>query len=219
MKNILILGANGKIARIVEKILLNNMDYKLTLILRNSQRLNKLHDARNVNIIEGSVSDKELLKEVLVGQDIVYANLNGNMEQWAHNIVDAMSDSSTNKLIWITGSGLYHEVPDPFGSWVENYVGHESKEDTRKAAKIIENSQLQYSIIRAAYMTNDDEVDYELTKKGETFKGTMISRSSIADFVIKIIDKPDKYSKESFGISKPGTDNMLNKIREIEHDL
>jgi len=219
LKNILILGANGKIARIVEKILLNNMDYKLTLILRNSQRLNKLHDARNVNIIEGSVSDKELLKEVLVGQDIVYANLNGNMEQWAHNIVDAMSDSSTNKLIWITGSGLYHEVPDPFGSWVENYVGHESKEDTRKAAKIIENSQLQYSIIRAAYMTNDDEVDYELTKKGETFKGTMISRSSIADFVIKIIDKPDKYSKESFGISKPGTDNMLNKIREIEHDL
>lgn len=219
MKKILILGANGKIARIVEKRLLNNPEYQLTLVLRNAQRLDSLKIANNVNIIEGNVSDKHLLKTVLNNQDIVYANLNGNMEQWAKNIIETMQDRNVNNLIWITGSGLYHEVPDPFGSWVENYVGHESKEDTRRAAKIIETSQLKYTIIRAAYMTNDDEIDYELTKKGETFKGTMISRSSIADFVIKIIQDPNKYAKESYGISKPGTDNMLNEIRKIEHDL
>ncbi len=219
MKRILILGANGKIARIVEKRLLNNPEYQLTLVLRNAQRLNSLKIANNVNIIEGNVSDKHLLETVLNNQDIVYANLNGNMEQWAKNIIETMQDSNVNNLIWITGSGLYHEVPDPFGSWVENYVGHESKEDTRRAAKIIETSQLKYTIIRAAYMTNDDEIDYELTKKGEIFKGTMISRASIADFVIKIIQDPNKYTKESYGISKPGTDNMLNEIRKIEHDI
>ena len=219
MKKILILGANGKIARIVEKRLLNNPEYQLTLVLRNAQRLDSLKIANNVNIIEGNVSDKHLLETVLNNQDIVYANLNGNMEQWAKNIIETMQDRNVNNLIWITGSGLYHEVPDPFGSWVENYVGHESKEDTRRAAKIIETSQLKYTIIRAAYMTNDDEIDYELTKKGETFKGTMISRASIADFVIKIIQDPNKYTKESYGISKPGTDNMLNEIRKIEHDI
>ena len=219
MKRILILGANGKIARIVEKRLLNNPEYQLTLVLRNAQRLDSLKIANNVNIIEGNVSDKHLLETVLNNQDIVYANLNGNMEQWAKNIIETMQDRNVNNLIWITGSGLYHEVPDPFGSWVENYVGHESKEDTRRAAKIIETSQLKYTIIRAAYMTNDDEIDYELTKKGETFKGTMISRASIADFVIKIIQDPNKYTKESYGISKPGTDNMLNEIRKIEHDI
>lgn len=219
MKKILILGANGKIARIVEKRLLNNPEYQLTLVLRNAQRLDSLKIANNVNIIEGNVSDKHLLETVLNNQDIVYANLNGNMEQWAKNIIETMQDSNVNNLIWITGSGLYHEVPDPFGSWVENYVGHESKEDTRRAAKIIETSQLKYTIIRAAYMTNDDEIDYELTKKGEIFKGTMISRASIADFVIKIIQDPNKYTKESYGISKPGTDNMLNEIRKIEHDI
>jgi len=219
LKKILILGANGKIARIVEKRLLNNPEYQLTLVLRNAQRLDSLKIANNVNIIEGNVSDKHLLETVLNNQDIVYANLNGNMEQWAKNIIETMQDRNVNNLIWITGSGLYHEVPDPFGSWVENYVGHESKEDTRRAAKIIETSQLKYTIIRAAYMTNDDEIDYELTKKGETFKGTMISRASIADFVIKIIQDPNKYTKESYGISKPGTDNMLNEIRKIEHDI
>lgn len=219
MKNILILGAYGKIARIVEQMLIAKKDSHLTLVLRNSSRLQALKDIPNVDIVEGDVSDRLLLEKVVKHQDIVYANLNGNMERWAKNIVDAMNQQAKAHLIWITGSGLYHEVPDPFGSWVENYVGHESKEDTRRAAKIIESSQLSYTIIRAAYMTNDEEIDYQLTKKGETFKGTMISRKSIADLVVKIINDPKKFAHESYGISKPGTDNMLHKIREIEHDL
>lgn len=219
MKNVLILGAYGKIARLVEKRLVGNPEYKLTLVLRNASRLDNLKTIQNVQIIEGNVDDKQLLTSIMPDQDIVYANLNENMELWAQNIISAIQETKTNNLIWITGSGLYHEVPDPFGSWVENYVGHASKEDTRRAAKIIESSSLQYSIIRAAYMTNDSEIDYELTKKGETFKGTMISRSSIADFVIKIINDPEKYMSESYGISKPGTDNMLHQIREMEHDI
>lgn len=219
MKKVLILGAYGKIARIVEKRLLDNSDYQLTLVLRHASRLDSLKNHNNVTVIEGDVSDKEFLTKVIANQDVVYANLNGQMERWAQNIIFSMQQNSEAQLIWITGSGLYHEVPDPFGSWVENYVGHASKEDTRRAARIIESSQLSYTIIRAAYMTDDAEIDYELTKKGETFKGTMISRSSIADFVIKIINGPNKYQRESFGISKPGTDNMLHHIREIEHDL
>ena len=219
MKKVLILGAYGKIARIVEKRLLDNPDYQLTLVLRHANRLDSLKNYNNVTVIEGDVSNKDFLIKVIADQDVVYANLNGQMEQWVQNIVFAMQQNSVTQLIWVTGSGLYHEVPDPFGSWVENYVGHASKEDTRRAAKIIESSQLSYTIIRAAYMTDDTEVNYELTKKGETFKGTMISRSSIADFVIKIINDPERYQRESFGISKPGTDNMLHYIREIEHDL
>ncbi|WP_125767104.1 NAD(P)H-binding protein [Lapidilactobacillus wuchangensis] len=219
MKRILILGANGKIARLVEKRLLNNKNYQLTLVLRNRQRLAKLKSANNIELVQGDVNDRALLSAVMKGQDFVYANLSGNMAGFAKNIVDVMQNSHVKNLIWITGSGLYHETPDPFGSRVENYVGHESKENTRRAAKLIEASNLSYTIIRAAYMTNDDEIDYELTKKGEVFKGTMISRQSIADLVIKIIDQPDKYYQQSLGISKPGTDNMLNEIRKIEHDF
>ncbi|MQS75520.1 NAD(P)H-binding protein [Companilactobacillus halodurans] len=218
MTNVLILGAYGKIARIVEQNLLNNPNYQLTLFLRNASRLN-MKTATNVKVVEGDVANKALLEKYMSGQDVVYANLNGQMERWARNIVQAMDASQVKQLIWITGSGLYHEVPAPFGSWVENYVGHESKEDTRRGAKVIETSDLNYTIIRAAYMINADEVDYELTKKGETFKGTMISRKSIADFVVKIIDHPEEYIHGSYGISKPGTDDKLPEIRMMEHDL
>ena len=219
MKRVLILGANGKIARIVEQNLLNNSEYQLTLVLRNADRLSKFENVENITLIDGDIDDRNLLDQVMSNQDIIYANLNGNMERHAKNIVEMMQKNNIKDLIWITGSGLYHETSGPFGTWVENYVGHESKEDTRRAAKIIESSDLSYTIIRAAYMTNDDEVDYELTQKGEIFKGTMISRKSIADLVVKIIEQPSDYYRESLGISKPGTDNMLNEIRKIEHDL
>lgn len=47
----------------------------------------------------------------------------------------------------------------------------------------------------------------------------MISRKSIADLAVKIIDQSADYYRKSLGISKPGTDDMLDDIRKIEHDF
>jgi len=212
MKKVLILGANGRIAKIVEQRLLAETDDQLTLVLRNVGRLTTTIPARE-KIIEGDVSDARLLDTVMADQDVVYANLAGNMTLLAKNITNSMNKAGIKQLVWITGSGLYHETPDPFGAWVEKVVGHASKEDTRSAAKIIESSELQYTLIRAAYMTNDVKVDYELTQKGETFKGTMVSRASIADLVLQILAQPERYARTSLGISQPGTDDMLPQIK------
>ncbi|HJF85991.1 MAG TPA: NAD(P)H-binding protein, partial [Companilactobacillus farciminis] len=94
MKKVLILGAYGKIARIVEKRLLDNPDYQLTLVLRHACRLDSLKNHNNVTVIEGDVSDKSLLTKVIADQDVVYANLNGQMERWAQNIVFSMQQNS-----------------------------------------------------------------------------------------------------------------------------
>lgn len=47
---------------------------------------------------------------------------------------------------------------------------------------------------------------------------TMIFRKSIADFVNKIIDHPEKYFRESYGISKPGTDDKLDEIKKLQKE-
>lgn len=211
MKHVLILGAYGRIARIVEQRLINESDVHLTLVLRDVDRL-KILDKSRETVVEGDVSDYKLISTIMAGQDVVYANLAGSMALMAKVIGRAMRVNQVKQLIWITGSGLYHETPDPFGTWVENTVGHANKEDTRKAARIIESSDLKYTIIRAAYMTNDHEIDYELTQKGEVFKGTLVSRASIADLILKIIADPSRYVRASVGISKPGTDNKLPEI-------
>lgn len=205
MKKVLILGANGQIAKIVTDRLLKETNDELTLYLRNSQRIGN-PDPSRVTIIEGDVNDFETLNEAMVGQDIVYANLGGEFEPMAKNIVQVMEKNKVSRLIYVTGLGLYHEVPGEFGRWVEETIGTPVMDDTRRAAAAIENSTLNYTILRAAYMNNDPEVDYELTEKGEPYKGTIISRASIADLIVRMIKDPTKHTFSSLGISKPGTD-------------
>lgn len=214
MTNILILGANGRIARIVERRLLAETDAHLTLVLRRSARLT-IQDSTRETVVEGDAGDSELLAQVLPHQDVVYANLNGQMTRLARALVPAMQFAKVAQLIWVTGSGLYHETPEPFGSWVEQVVGHASKEDTRRAAAVIEASDLQYTLIRAAFMTDFPEIDYELTQKGEVFRGTMVSRTSIADLIVRIIASPTRFARTSLGIAQPGTDNDLERIKSM----
>lgn len=202
---ILILGAHGQIAQLVRTRLLGETDATLTLYLRQAKRLSQV-DPQRETVVEGDVNDYTTLKAAMAGQDLVLADLGGTFEPMAQNIVRAMSETGVQRLLYITGLGLYHELPAKFGAWLERSIGHAVMEDTRRAAKLIEDSSLNYTIIRAGYMTNKDEIDYELTEKGETFKGTTISRKSIADLIVKIAKNPTLHSRSSLGITKAGTD-------------
>ena len=37
--------------------------------------------------------------------------------------------------------------------------------------------------------------------------GTEVSRASVADFALKVINNPEKYQNESIGLNKPNTDD------------
>lgn len=110
MKKVLILGANGQIAKHVIDFLLKEPEIHLTLFLRNSQRLNHIK-SNQVRIVEGDVLDERKLNEEMKGMDVVYVNLEGEMEQNAKNIVNAMKENGVNRLIFITTLGIYDEVP------------------------------------------------------------------------------------------------------------
>ncbi|KRM34828.1 hypothetical protein FC83_GL001965 [Agrilactobacillus composti DSM 18527 = JCM 14202] len=205
MTKIIILGAHGQIAQLVRQRLLKETDAQLTLYLRHAQRLGQI-DAKRETVIDGDVTDFDKLSAAIAGQDIVYANLGGRFEPMAQNIVQAMTANHVSRLIYVTGLGLYHEVPGEFGRWVEASIGSDIMDDTRRAAKIIEDSTVNYTIIRAAYMNNQDDINYETTQKGEPFKGTIISRKSIADYIIKLIQNPQLDNYASVGIDQPGSD-------------
>lgn len=59
----------------------------------------------------------------------------------------------------------------------------------------------------------NDEVDYEITRKGEPERGSVISQKSLATFITKIIETPEKYTRESLGI----TNQILNNERNTEY--
>lgn len=207
-QTVTVIGANGQIARLVEQHYLNHDQVNLKLFARNVQRLpQEFAAANNVQIIEGDARNYNDVFKAVAGSDLVYANLGGVFTPMVHNIVQAMNEQQVRRLIHVTGLGLYHEVPDPFGTWVEESCGHAVMEDTRDAARLIENNgDLDYTIIRAGYMSNAPVVDYELTHRHEPFKGTTISRASIADLIERMIDDPSLFVNDSLGIAQAGTD-------------
>lgn len=205
MAKVLVLGANGKIARLAEQIFLDSTDNSLRLYLRKPERL---RDIKNdlVEIVGGDVTDVKTLEDSMKDVDIVYANLaGGNIEDQAKAVVEAMHAAGKKRLIWISTLGIYDEVPGKFGEWNNSTLGNYIT-TYAAAVKVLEDSDLDYTIIRPAWLTNKDEVDFELTQKGETFKGTEVSRKSIAQLVVDITQAPDKHVRESLGVNKPNTD-------------
>jgi uncharacterized protein YbjT (DUF2867 family) len=192
MNNVIILGASGNIAKQVTEILVESNDLNLTLFLRNKTRLGKAAVSKAI-IIEGDVLNLNQLKKAISGQDLVYANLAGDLESMAKNIVKAMAETGVKKVIFISSIGIYDT---PLRPVLKPY---------RIAADIFEASDLDYTILRPTWFTNVNEVDYELTRKGEPEKGSVISQKSLATFITKIIESPDKYVRSNFGINKPNS--------------
>lgn len=190
MQKILILGANGQIAREAIKQFLDEKDFELTLYLRKTKRLNYLENNSRIYITQGDVLDSNTLDNAMQGQDIVYANLNGNLKEHTKSIVKSMKKANIKRLIFVSSMGIYDEVPgQEYKSILDPY---------RDSVKIIENSDIDYTIIRPAWLSNEDNINYETTKKGELFKNkdAYVSRKSVAHLVINIANNP------SFGIHR-----------------
>ena len=162
----------------------------MTLFLRDAHRLRN-NDVSKCRIVEGDVQDFNQLKEAIKEQGIMYANLSGDLEAMAINIVKAMKETGVKKLIFISSIGIY-DVPLKL-----------VLKPCRKAANVIEASDLDYTILRPAWFTNANEVDYETTRKGELEKGSVISQKSLATLITKIIESPEKYVRENLGVNKP----------------
>lgn len=205
MTTVLVLGANGKIAKLAEDRFFADGDLKVKLFLRNASRLDSAN-TKDAEVIEGDVTDESTLAAAVKGVDVVYANLaGGNIEDQAKAVVQALDAQNVKRLIWISTLGIYDEVPGKFGEWNNKTLGSYIT-NYAAAAKVLEDSDLDYTIIRPAWLTNHDEVAYETTQRDDTFKGTEVSRKSVADFVYKLVKSPTQEVRHSVGLNKPNTD-------------
>ena len=192
MTRILILGAHGQLARHTTPFLLRQEGVQLTLYLRHARRLAN-PDPERVRIVEGDVLDAAALRGAMEGQDVVYANLAGEMKRAAQAIVDAMHVTGVKRLIFISSMGIYGEVPgERYRSVLDPY---------RDSAAVIEASDLDYTVLRPGWFTHEPEIRYTLTQKGEPFRGHDVSLDSLADLIVKLALTPGMESRHSIGVS------------------
>ncbi len=193
-KNVLVLGAAGGIARVATDLFLAEPDARLTLYLRDARRLMRV-DAPRARVVEGDVLDTERLAQAMEGQDVVYANLAGDLVPMAKSVVAAMHQGGVRRLVWISSMGIYGEVPgERYSHMLDPY---------RDSARVIEDSDLDYTILRPGWFTNADEIDYETTPKGEPFRGHDVSRKSVASLVVQLATTPGLEIRRSLGVNKP----------------
>jgi uncharacterized protein YbjT (DUF2867 family) len=202
MKNVLILGASGAIAQHAIEQLKASNDIHLTLFVRSANRLKGNYNS-HTTIIEGDALDTNDLSKAIKNQDIVYANLAGEVDKMASKVVKVMEEVGAKRLIFVTSLGIYDEIPGEFGKWNRRMIGSELVR-YRKAADIIEKSKIIYTIVRPSWLTDNDEVEYETTQKGEPFLGTEVARKAVAKYITSVIMDPEKDVNASVGVNKPG---------------
>jgi uncharacterized protein YbjT (DUF2867 family) len=194
MTNVLILGANGQVARHTTPVFLKETDARLTLFLRRAGRLTNPAPDR-CTIVDGDVTDIPTLAKAMAGQDVVYANLAGDMARQAQSIVAAMHEAGLKRLIFISSMGIYGEVPgERYRSVLDPY---------RDAAALIERSDLDYTILRPGWFIREPRVDYRLTQKSEPFVGHDVTLDGLADLIVKLATTPGLHVRESLGVSSP----------------
>jgi len=189
MKNVLVIGASGSLAKYVIDTVQNVPNVHLTLLLRDKSGV--ANDTTNCTVVQADVMDYVKLKNAVKGQDIVYINLAGDLEAMTTNIVKAMQETGVKRVIAISSIGIYKTPLKPV------LIPY------RKLADVIESSGLNYTILRPDWFTDANEVAYAITKKGAPETGSAISRKSIAAFVATIIQNPDLHENENLAIGKP----------------
>jgi uncharacterized protein YbjT (DUF2867 family) len=192
MTRVLILGANGLLARNTTRVPLEKTDAALTLYLRRASRLANPDPAR-AKIVEGDVLDATTLRAAMQGPDAVYANLTGDMARQARAIIDAMQATGLKRLLFVSAMGIYGEVPgEKYRSILDPY---------RDSAALIEQSDLDYTILRPGWFTREPEGPCQITQKGEPFRGHDIALDSLSALIARIATTPGLYVRCSIGAS------------------
>lgn len=200
MTKVLIIGASGSIGSVVADVLLKKTDAELRLGSRHPGEIQITNPSREEAIKLDVTNDQEL-SEALQDIDFVFAALSGRMNTYAKHLVKVMDQANVKRLAFITTMGIYQEIPSWLGESPNPYHNMILL-PFRKAADTIENSDLDYTIIRPGWLDYGDET-YELTKKGEPFGGHDVSRYAIGDLVARMVNDPSFGSRESLGINRP----------------
>ncbi|WP_034171671.1 SDR family oxidoreductase [Acinetobacter sp. YZS-X1-1] len=205
MKKVIVIGASGHTSQQIIPRLLEQADVQLTLFSRNIKELKALEDS-HVRLIEGNANNLKSLTDAIQDQDIVISTMGDmDLDVKTENIVQVMQELQVQRLIAISAGGIYDELPEAFNDWDKHMVGY-TRPINLRTAEVIEQSSLQYTILRPVWLTDKGIEEYELTQKGEIFKGTETSRASLGRFIATIVENPQLHIGENLGISQPNTE-------------
>ncbi|MBU3201078.1 NAD(P)H-binding protein [Clostridium estertheticum] len=199
MKNVLILGATGDTGKLIIEQLKTHSEVKKSVYVRNLEKIQE-EVKRTITVLKGDILDTDSLKTAMENKDMVVACLNGDLLAQAESIVKAMKGTTLKRIIWLTGLGIHHEVPGPAGEILDMLLN--KFPDYAKAADTIADSGIDYTLVRASNLVDGDNIEYYLTKEGETIREESVTRHAVAKFIVDMIVDDNGFGEnESLGIT------------------
>ncbi|GEO59059.1 NAD(P)H-binding protein [Companilactobacillus bobalius] len=199
MTNVLVVGATGIIGQKVTRQLLDKTDDYLTLLARNTSILSI--DEKREREVHGDVLDDKVLNEALDGNDIVLMATDSNLGLSVQRIIDGMKMKKIKRLIFITSMGLYNEMPVTDGA-SGNLAQDALLQPYRTAVSLIEDSELNYTILRATRLDAGKDINYDLVDKGEAPTSEDVSYDSVVDYAVRLVNNGKLESHKNVEISR-----------------
>lgn len=212
--NLLILAANGQIARLVENAILTNPASKrinLTLGLRQVSRLAAIKN--RAQIAEVNLENYDEVATVMNRQDLVFVAVVDHSPNnlITKNVIAAMKKHQVKRVVFSNVLGIYQEVPGEFGIWNAKQIGT-GLPTAINSDRLLAKSGLTYTTLRLPWLNDRDEIKYTITTRDEPYNGVSVSRKSVADLILKIITNPSLFINESIGIADPETQGKTRPV-------
>lgn len=205
MKKVLILGASGTFGKALVHRLECEDDCHLTLVSRHAS--NCFQESERCHVVDCDATKLKELEKVMTGCDVVYCAISGDhLPLVADNMVSAMRKLGLRRVILMGAVGIYDEIPAELDD-EDNVKNNPDQVPNRKAADVVENSGLDYTILRPGYLRDGDKDDFTLTLKGESAKGYISTIPSVVELAVSLIKGDVWYGKQSVSITR----DMSNK--------
>ena len=209
---ILLLGATKGLGKEILKEALN-LGFEINCLVRNAKKFPI--EQNNIRVFEGDATSSIDLENAVQDSKIIISTLNvmrKNLFPWSNitNDKNTISKSSKNiikiskrkkikHLISVSAWGV-NESLDHIPIWFKLLIKNSNLKypyiDHGKSEKLLLNSNLNWTILRPSALVNflnNHQVKESISLKNKP--SLIISRKSLAKFIINIVDKKNYYNK------------------------
>ncbi|MDB4867085.1 MAG: oxidoreductase [Cohnella sp.] len=179
--------------------------YDVTAFVRSAPKLTISHP--NLSVVVGDALSREDVSNAISGHDAVVSCLGAKglgpttvLAEMAANIVEGMKRFEIPRIIYLASAGIYKEIPGIMG-FIAHRMMRNVFADHKKAADIIVDSQLKWTIVRPMVLThNPAKGTYRTAFEGVPNGGRKIARADVAHFLLAATTD-DQWVRKSVAIA------------------
>lgn len=195
---ITVLGASGRTGRLIIDLALND-GYSIKALVRTLSKLNIQHE--RLQLIIGDATNYEKIDESVSGSQAVISVLGHAKKSQPdiqtvalHHVITAMTKYEINRIISLTGTGVYHEgdkprIIDRVSRFLLKLILKNRFLDGENHVKVILQNNFQWTIVRVPLLTNGPFTGKFRVGLTGVNSGLKISRADAAMFILQLVSE------------------------------